>query len=390
MTIINNQDCVMNTKHVVELSEAEANNLLELTGKGSTAARVLKRANILLMSNKGYQDKEVVKALGVSTSTIFRTKKKFVTYGVDEALTEGKRPGMPRKLNGKQDALLVAVECSKPPKGSGRWTLNLLAQEFMMLSDAEPVSIETVRRRLKENDLKPWQHKMWCVGKMNADYIAHMEHVLDVYARPENPAEPVVNFDEAMKQLVADITPATRPKPGQAGRQDYEYKRVSVANIFMFFDRHRGWRKAKATPNKKSEDFAQCMKELVDDHYPDAVKIHVVMDNYATHKAGSLYKAFAPEEAMRILNRLEFHFTPKHASWLNMVEIEIGNMNQQCLNQRMPTWEMLHSQLAAWEERRNEAKASINWMFNVDDARDKLTRAYGELSKNIEDTIGQN
>ncbi len=361
-----------------------------MTSKGSTAARVLKRANILLMSNKKYQDKEIEKALGVSTSTIFRTKKRFVTYGLEEALSEGQRSGIPRKLNDKQDALLIAVACSKPPEGFGRWTLTLLAQEFMLLSDAEPVSIETVRRRFKENDLKPWQHKMWCVGKMNTVYIAHMEHVLDVYAKPHKPAEPVVNFDETMKQLVADITPATRPKPGQAGRQDYEYKRVSVANIFMFFDRHKGWRKVKAKTNKKSEDFDECMKELVDDHYPNDTKIHVVMDNYATHKAGSLYKAFEPKEALKILNKLEFHFTPKHASWLNMVEIEIGNMNQQCLNQRIPTWEKLHSELAAWEKRRNDDNASINWMFNVDDARDKLTRAYGDLSQNTEDAIGQN
>lgn len=123
---------------------------------------------------------------------------------------------------------------------------------------------------------------MWCVGEMNADYIAQMEHILDVYAWPENPCEPVINFDEAMKQLVADVKPPQQPKPGQPARDDYEYKRIAVANIFMFFDRHRGWRKAKATESKKSEDFAQCMKELVDEHYPKADKIHIVMDNYGT------------------------------------------------------------------------------------------------------------
>ncbi|PAJ71870.1 hypothetical protein CJF42_24345 [Pseudoalteromonas sp. NBT06-2] len=231
---------------------------------------------------------------------------------------------------------------------------------------------------------------MWCVGKMNADYIAQMEHVLDLYAKPENPAEPVINFDEAMKQLVSDITPSTEAKPGQTARQDYEYKRVAVANIFMFFDRHRGWRKAKATEGKKSADFARCMKELVDDHYPDSEKIHVVMDNYGTHKTGSLYKAFEPKEALRILNRLEFHYTPKHASWLNMVEIEIGNMNQQCLTQRIPDWDKLHSELAAWEKRRNDAQASINWMFDVDATREKLTRAYHALLPEKIGTINQN
>ena len=382
MAVTNYLDNAMNIRYVVELSEEERNELTNLVSKGKASARMLKRANVLLMSDRRkYQDKDISRALNVGTATIYRTKKSFVEEGLTQALNEGARPGMPRKLDANQEALLIALACSQPPEGLCRWTLNLIADKFVSLSDVEVVSTETIRRRFKENDLKPWQKKMWCVGKMNADYVAQMEHVLDLYARPENPAEPVVNFDEAMKQLVADITPSTAAKPGQAARMDYEYKRVSVANIFMFFDRHRGWRKAKATPNKKSEDFAQCMKELVDEHYPDAHKIHVVMDNYSTHKPGSLYKAFKPEEALRILNRLEFHYTPKHASWLNMVEIEIGNMNQQCLDRRIPSWDKLQSELAAWETRQNEAGATIKWMFNVDKAREKLTRAYEQLNQ---------
>jgi len=372
----------MNIRYIVELSEEEKDELTHLTCKGKVSARMLKRANILLMSDRRkHQDKEISEALNVSTSTIYRTKKNFVEEGLSHALNEGARPGMPRKLDANQEALLIALACSQPPEGLCRWTLNLIADKFISLSDVEVVSTETIRRRFKENDLKPWQKKMWCVGKMNADYVAQMEHILDLYARAENPAQPVVNFDEAMKQLVSDIAPSTAVKPGQAARMDYEYKRVSVANIFMFFDRHRGWRKAKATATKKAVDFAQCMKELVDEHYPDAEKIHVVMDNYSTHKAGSLYKAFKPEEALRILNRLEFHYTPKHASWLNMVEIEIGNMNQQCLDRRIPSWDKLQSELAAWEKRKNDEGATIKWMFNVDAAREKLTRAYEQLNR---------
>jgi len=372
----------MNIKYVVELNEEERGYLLELTSKGKAAARMLKRANILLLSeNRQYEDKQVSEMLNVGTATIYRTKKNFVEYGLTEALNEKSRPGMPRKLDANQEALLIALACSQPPKGCSRWTLSLIADKFITLSDVEAVSIETIRRRFKANDLKPWQKKMWCVGRMNADYIAQMEHILDLYALPANLAQPVVNFDEAMKQLVSDITPVSAVKPGQPSRQDYEYKRIGVANIFMFFDRHRGWRKVKPTPYKKSEDFAQCMKELVDEHYPDAEIIHVVMDNYTTHKAGALYKAFEPEEALRILRRLEFHYTPKHASWLNMVEIEIGNMNQQCLDRRIPDWDKLLSELEAWEQRRNNAGATINWMFDVDKARSKLTKAYEQLNQ---------
>lgn len=382
MDIVNYSDNAMNIKYIVELNEEEKNHLNKLLTKGKSSARQLKRANILLMADlRKYQDKDISEILNVGTATIYRTKKKFVEYGLTEALNEGARPGMPRKFDANQEALLIALACSQPPEGLCRWTLNLIADKFISLSDMEVVSTETIRRRFKENDLKPWQKKMWCVGKMNADYIAQMEHILDLYAQPENSMEPVVNFDEAMKQLVSDVHSPTATKPGQVAREDYEYKRVSVANIFMFFDRHRGWRKAKATQNKKAEDFAQCMKDLVDIHYPDAHKIHVVMDNYSTHKAGSLYKAFKPEEALRILKRLEFHYTPKHASWLNMVEIEIGNMNQQCLDRRIPSWDQLHSELAAWEARKNEERATINWMFNVDAARKKLTRAYEQLNQ---------
>ena len=382
MAITHHLDNAMNIRYLVELNEDEQICLNELLSKGKSSARMLRRANILLMADRRkHQDKDISETLNVSTSTIYRTKKRFVEDSLWEALNEGARSGMPRKLDANQEALLIALACSEPPEGLCRWTLNLIAEKFISLSDIEVVSTETIRRRFKENDLKPWQKKMWCVGKMNADYVAQMEHVLDLYACPANDAQPVVNFDEAMKQLVSDISPPSAAKPGQAGRMDYEYKRVSVANIFMFFDRHRGWRKAKATPNKKAEDFALCMKELVDEHYPNAETIHVVMDNYSTHKAGSLYKAFTPEEALRLLRRLEFHYTPKHASWLNMVEIEIGNMNQQCLDRRIPSWDKLQSELAAWEKRKNDEGATIKWMFDVDKARKKLTRAYEHLNQ---------
>ncbi len=251
----------------------------------------------------------------------------------------------------------------------------------MTLVEGEPISVETLRRQLKNNDLKPWQKKMWCVGEMNAEYISRMEHVLDLYSQPANPDEPLINFDEAMKQLVADIKPTTPAKPSQPPRQDYEYKRVAVANLFLFYDCHRGWRKVKATESKKAVDFAQCMKDLVDIHYPDAKKIHVVMDNFGTHTEAALYKAFEPSEARRLLKQLEFHYTPKHASWLNKVEIEIGVMNRQCLNQRVPTWEKLNSELAAWERRRNQEGASIKWRFDIEAAREKFTKAYAKLRK---------
>lgn len=171
------------------------------------------------------------------------------------------------------------------------------------------------------------------------------------------------------------------PKPGRAARFDYEYIRNGTANVFMFVDVHEPWRHAKVTDTKTKIDFAECMRDLVDIHYPHAERIRVVLDNFSTHSPSSLYEAFEPAEARRILRRLEFHFTPKHASWLNMVEIEIGVMVGQCLDRRIPTKEMLVAEVAAWTRRRNNAKARIRWLFRVEHAREKLHRAYAQARR---------
>lgn len=371
----------MNIKYRIELTSEEREHLQAITAKGRTGARAIKRANILLMADqRKHTDQAIADALSAGTATVYRTKRHFVEDGLESALSEGSQPRGTRLLNAVDEAKLVALACSKPPQGCARWTLNLLGERLVALTDLETVSIETIRRRLKEKAIKPWQKKMWCLPTLDADFIAQMESVLDLYAEPSDEKRPVVNFDEAMKQLVADTREPVPMKPGQPARQDYEYCRKGIANLFIFFDRHRGWRKVKPTQQKRSIDFAECMRDLVDIHYPDADVIRVVMDNLSTHKAASLYKAFPAAEARRILRRLEFHYTPKHASWLNMVEIEIGNMNQQCLDRRIPDWDTLAQELAAWETRRNEAKASINWMFKVEDARSKLGRAYHELN----------
>lgn len=371
----------MNVLYRVELTPEEETELKELLSKGKHNARRLKRAHILLLANhKQHTDAQICQLLNTSTSTVYRTKRCFVEEGLQSALEEGKRSGQPKALSPSEEATLISIACSKPPEGASRWTLSLIADRLIALTDLESISLETVRSRLKQNKLKPWQKKMWCIGKLDSDFIAQMEEVLELYARPANPKEPVVNFDEAMKQLVSDVREPVAAKPGQSARVDYEYRREAVANIFMMYDRHNGWRHVKATRTKKCEDFAQCMKALVDEHYPDAEQIHVVLDNYCTHKPGSLYKAFPPAEARRILRKITFHYTPKHASWLNMVEIEIGVMNQQCLDRRIGSWEELRCQLGAWEAKRNAEKASIDWLFDVDKARDKLHRAYDSLT----------
>ena len=366
----------MNIRYRVTLSSEEHATLSALVTGGKAGVRRIKRAQILLAASLGSTDEAIATNVGVGTSTVYRTKQRFVEEGVDAALTEAPRAKPERKLAAREEALLVATACSDPPTGRSRWTLQLLADEMVRLTAHKKISDETIRRRLAEVDLKPWQKKMWCIPKVDAEYVARMEDVLALYAEPPDPQRPVVCFDETPRQLIGEARVPTCPKPGKRARYDYEYVRNGTANVFMFVDVNRPWRHAKVTDHRTCSDFAECMRDLVDIHYPKAGQIRVVLDNLSAHSSSALYQTFEAVEARRILSRLEFHFTPKHASWLNMVEIEIGVMVDQCLDRRIPDKVTLVREVAAWERRRNAERARIRWMFTVDRAREKMGRAY--------------
>jgi hypothetical protein len=208
-----------------------------------------------------------------------------------------------------------------------------------------------------------------------------MEDVLDVYARPYDPQRPQVCFDEHAVQLIEETRLPLPAKSGQPERYDYEYKRNGTRNLFMFFEPLGGWRHVKVTERRTKLDFAACMRELVDEHFPDADKIVLVLDNLNTHTPASLYEAFEPAEAKRILDRLEIHYTPKHGSWLDMAEIEIGVLIEQCLDDRVPDETTLCREIAAWQRARNGQRATVNWQFTTTDARTKLKRLYPIISK---------
>ena len=366
----------MNVRYRVTLTASEPAQLATLVLGGKGAYRRLKRAQVLLAADRGSSDAEIATHIGVSTSTIYRTKQRFVEEGLERALSEAPRPGAERKLDASDESLLVAMACSEPPGGRARWTMQLLADEMVRLTVHDTVSDETIRRRLGELQLKPWLEKMWCIPKVDAEYVARMEDVLALYAEPPDERRPVVCFDETPRQLIGEERVPVRAEPGKRARFDYEYVRNGTANVFMFVDVNRPWRHAKVTDQRTCIDFAECMRDLVDEHYPDAEKIRVVLDNVSSHSQSALYQRFAPAEARRILSRIEFHFTPKHASWLNMVEIEIGVMVRQCLSRRIAEKAILTSEIAKWERRRNREGARIEWMFTVDRARKKLGRAY--------------
>lgn len=371
----------MNIRYRVDLSEAERGELAALLSGGKCSARKLKRAQILLACDAEASDEAIATTVGVGGSTVYRTKRRFVLGNLEAALSEEPRPGAGRKLSGKEEALLVATACSKPPAGRARWTLELLAGTMVKLTPHAELSRETVRRRLAENDLKPWRRDMWCIPEVDGTYVARMEDVLDLYAETPDPERPVVCFDESPTQLIGEARQPIPASPGQLARYDCEYRRNGTANLFVFLDAHRPWRSVKVTDTRTARDFAHCMRDLVDLHYPGARLIRVVLDNLSTHSPGALYETFPAPEAHRILRRLEFHYTPKHASWLNMVEIEIGVLRGQCLDRRIGNRKTLETEIDAWLRQRNASGARVKWMFTTQRARIKLLRAYPDPIK---------
>jgi len=208
-----------------------------------------------------------------------------------------------------------------------------------------------------------------------------MEDVLEVYKRPYDPQHPVVCLDETSKQLIGEVRTPVPAAPGQVAHYDCEYIRHGVANLFMLFEPLAGRRDVEVTERRTKKDYAQCLRKLSDQMYPDAEVIVVVQDNLNTHSPASLYEAFAPAEAKRLAERFEFHYTPKHGSWLDMAEIELGILGRQCLSQRIDNIDELRRQTTAWENQRDQAKVKVNWRFTTADARIKLQRLYPSIEE---------
>jgi hypothetical protein len=217
----------------------------------------------------------------------------------------------------------------------------------------------------------------WCIPPAhNAAFVAAMEDVLAVYARPVDPRRPLVCFDEGGKELQAETRPPRPTQPGQPARTDYEYVRHGSANLFLACAPHLGWRQVLTTTRRTGIDFAQAMRALLDGPFADAARIVLVLDNLNTHRPSAFYEAFPPQEARRLLDKIEWHYTPKHGSWLNIAEIELSVLARQCLGRRIPDAATLADAVAAWAARRNAAQSGVRWHFTVDDARVRLRHLY--------------
>ena len=222
--------------------------------------------------------------------------------------------------------------------------------------------------------------KAWCTPpEADAEFVWRMEDVIQTYLLPYDPSHPVVCFDEACKQLFGEVKAPRRARPGRPARVDYEYERKGVCHQLLMCEPLRGWRHVQVTQRRTRRDYASCVRDLVEIHHRQAKKIRLVQDNLNTHDGASLYEAFPPDEARRILDRIEFHYTPKHGSWLNMAETEINVMTRQCLDRRLDSQKLLAEEVAAWERDRNARHARIHWTFTLAAARHKLRKLYPSI-----------
>jgi transposase len=381
----------MAKKYMVDLEAEEQEMLTSLIASGTQRVRKVNHARILLKAGEGWTDEQIEVSLDVSIATIERVRQRFVEEGLDQALVPHRtRRKYAHLMDGTQEAHLLALACSQPPKGHRRWSLRLLASEMVRLEYIPEVSHATVRNVMEENELKPWLREEWCIPpEQNADFVYHMEDVLEVYQRPEDVRFPLICFDETPVQLIRETRQPVSAKKGQPERYDYEYHREGTANLFMFFAPLLNWRHIKVTDQRTKIDWAMCMEELVYQHFPNAECCVLVEDNLNTHNPAALYETFAPAKARSILDGLELHYTPKHGSWLNMAEIELSILSRQCLNGYLPSRGFLESETLAWENERNSKQATVDWRFTTEDARIKLKKLYPVINcaENVKETL---
>ncbi|MGA9600171.1 MAG: IS630 family transposase [Methylocystis sp.] len=374
-------------KYVVRLSAEEREKLSDFMRSGKRSAQLLTKARILLKADvseagEGWSDSRIAEALDTSAANVERTRRQLVEEGFEAVLTRKYNPSSaPRRIfDGAAEAKLIALACGPAPEGYARWTLSLLEEKVVELNIVEKASDNTIGRTLKKTFLKPHLKQQWVIApQASAGFVANMEDVLEVYQRPHDPQRPVVCLDETSKQMIVETRAPIPAAPGRKARHDYEYERNGVANLFMMFAPLEGWRHVKVTDRHAAVDYAHALKDLSDTHFPDAVKIVLVQDNLSTHTPASLYTAFPAAEARRLSERFEWHYTPKHGSWLDMAESELAVLATQCLDRRIPDKPMLIKEVAAWQDNRNQRHVKADWQFTTDDARVKLKTLYPQF-----------
>ena len=370
-------------KHEVHLTDEEVEKLTKLRKKSNTSKVVRIRCQVLLDRDKDHGKilsyENCASKNGICRATVSNILALYTKEGLDSVITLKRNinsDNAKRKVDGRMEAHIIQVATGPAPDGQSRWTLKLLEKQCRIELDTD-ISRETIRRTLKKNELKPHLSQYWCIPpKDDADFIAHMEDVLDVYERPFDPQNPVVCMDEKPYQLLGDAREPLLARPGDIQKIDSEYVRNGTCSIFAFIEPLGGRHHVSVQSHRTAVDWAYQIKYLVDEMYPDVPRITLVIDNLNTHAASSLYKAFPAPEAHRIYKKLEIQYTPKHGSWLDIAEIELNVMTRQCLARRINNIGDLCKELSAWELGCNRKSSKVSWQFRTTDARIKLVSLY--------------
>jgi DNA-binding Lrp family transcriptional regulator len=373
----------------VMLSHRERKTIMRFQ-KRTSSVNARTRCAILLAADtsKGRSEKtyrEIASASGASEATVITTLKEFLTDGFTKMITPKRNPASDisrLKVTGDVEAKIIATACCAAPKGYVRWTLNLLYNQMMVVLEDISISRSTIGRILMKNDLRPHLNDYWCIPpEEDAEFVANMEDILDVYQKPYDPKYPLWCMDEKPYQILGEAREPLPMRPGDLAKVDSEYVRNGTVSIFCFIQPHTGKLLHSVEPTRTAVDWAEKIKYLVDEVEPDAEKIILVMDNLNTHNISSLYKAFRPEEARRIAKKLEVHYTPRHGSWLDIAEIGINIMTRECLDRRIPSIEALKEELKAWNDEYDKDPSPVNWQFQTTDSRIKLKRLYPDIEK---------
>jgi len=307
--------------------------------------------------------------MGTYPREVRRVGRRYLERGLAAALSDDPRPTPPQLLDAAQQAAIVAMVCGPPPLGHARWTIVLTAAEAQQRGVIRTVGRETIRRLFVGHALKPWRKKMWCVPKLDQEYLHRMEEVLDVLNQPRDEHAPVVALDERPVQVLGSVRPDRPMAPGQPARSDYEYARCGTANVFCVVEPQAGRHQTHATENRTAGQCAGALKRIALS-YPEASTIHLVLDNLNTPQEKSLTATFGAEAGHQLWSRLTVHYTPKHGSWLNPAELEASLWSRQCLGrQRVATLTELRCRTSAWNRWANHTKIKIDWRFSTADAR---------------------
>jgi transposase len=337
--------------------------------------RIFKRALVLRAIDLGFTQNSIEKLGVFKERTVRNLMSKYSSGGLDYALNDRPRTGQPRKFTRRQEEKITAIACTAPPEGQSRWTLDLIKEVTEKENIVKKISREALRILLASREIKPWRHKMWCIPKVDEEFIRCMEDVLEIYEREYDPREPVVCIDEKPTQLLESCRPDIA---GKIIKKDYEYVRKGVVNAFCGIEPKAGKHFLLIRERKTMKDFAVFVRDIIA-AYPKAKKIHLVMDNLGTHKEKALIERFGKKEGRRLWKKIVPHYTPKHASWLNQAEIEISMFSRSCLGKnRVGDIGTLRKNAAAWKKRMNRKKVKIDWTFSRRKARVKFKYKTGK------------